>query len=112
MLAGTAKTGLLERLDGKTRNSPGERRAVVLMGDEHMRIGASLLLIALGAILKFAVTDSVRHVNLGVVGVVLMVVGIAGLVIEAILAGTRRRTDVVVQQDPYERHEITRAPRY
>jgi hypothetical protein len=77
-----------------------------------MRIGASLLLIAIGAILKFAVTDSVRGVDLAVVGVVLMVVGVVGLVLEAVFATTRRRTDVVVQDDPYERREITRTPRY
>ena len=60
-----------------------------------MRIGASLVLIAVGAILKFAVTTSVSGVNLATVGVVLMVVGIAGLVLSLILANTARRTDVV-----------------
>lgn len=60
-----------------------------------MRIGASLLLIAIGAILKFAVTTSVSGVNLATVGVVLMVVGIVGLVLSIILASTARRTDVV-----------------
>lgn len=60
-----------------------------------MRIGASLVLIAIGAILKFAVTTSVSGVNLATVGVVLMVVGIVGLVLSIILASTARRTDVV-----------------
>ncbi|MEP7193794.1 MAG: DUF6458 family protein [Actinomycetota bacterium] len=60
-----------------------------------MRIGASLVLIAIGAILKFAVTTSVSGVNLATVGVVLMVVGIAGLILSIILASTARRTDVV-----------------
>jgi len=60
-----------------------------------MRIGASLVLIAVGAILKFAVTTSVSGVNLATVGVVLMVVGIVGLVLSLILANTARRTDVV-----------------
>ena len=46
-----------------------------------MSIGASLLLIAVGAILKFAVTASVSGVDLETVGVILMVVGILGLVI-------------------------------
>ena len=60
-----------------------------------MRNGLSLMLIAVGAILKFAVTASVSGIELSVVGVVLMVVGIAGLVISLILATTARRTDVV-----------------
>jgi hypothetical protein len=46
-----------------------------------MTIGTSLFLIAVGAILKWAVTAHVHGVDLHVVGVVLMVVGGAGLVI-------------------------------
>jgi hypothetical protein len=46
-----------------------------------MGIGTSLFLIAVGAILKFAVTASVSGVSLATVGVILMVVGILGLVI-------------------------------
>ncbi|MCW2539438.1 MAG: hypothetical protein JWN95_1163 [Frankiales bacterium] len=42
-----------------------------------MTVGFSLLLIAVGAILKFAVTDNVKSVNLSTVGVVLMIVGAA-----------------------------------
>jgi hypothetical protein len=60
-----------------------------------MRIGASLFLIAVGAILKFAVTTHVSGVNLSVVGVILMLVGVLGLVLTAIWLSTRRRTDVI-----------------
>ena len=60
-----------------------------------MRIGSSLVLIAIGAILKFAVTTTVSGISLATVGVVLMVVGIAGLVISLVMANTARRTDVV-----------------
>ena len=60
-----------------------------------MRIGTSLVLIAIGAILKFAVTTSVSGVSLSMVGLVLMVVGVIGLVLSLILATTARRTDVV-----------------
>ena len=62
-----------------------------------MRIGGSLVLIAIGAILKFAVTTPVTGVSLATVGVVLMVVGLAGLVISLVLAFTSRRVDVVPQ---------------
>jgi hypothetical protein len=60
-----------------------------------MRIGSSLVLIAIGAILKFAITWSTSGINLSNVGVILMVVGVAGLVISLVLASTARRTDVV-----------------
>ena len=60
-----------------------------------MRVGSSLVLIAVGAILKFAVTASVSGISLATVGVVLMVVGIAGVVISLIVSTTTRRTEVV-----------------
>jgi hypothetical protein len=64
-----------------------------------MRIGASLVLIALGAILKFAVTYHANGVNLSTVGVVLMIVGVLGLLITLVMLGTRRRTDVRYRRD-------------
>jgi len=67
-----------------------------------MRIGASLFLIAVGAVLKFAVTKQISGVSLGVVGVILMIVGAVGLFITLILMSTRRRTDVV-----YGRNGVT-----
>jgi hypothetical protein len=60
-----------------------------------MRIGLSLFLIALGAILKFAVSAKVSGVSLDTVGVILMVVGVIGLLITIVLMATRQRTDVV-----------------
>ena len=60
-----------------------------------MRIGASFTLIAIGAVLKFAVTKQVSGVALGTVGVILMIVGILGLAITLVMMSTRRRTDVV-----------------
>ena len=46
-----------------------------------MYIGTSIFLIALGAILKFAVTATVAGVDIQTVGVILMVVGALALVI-------------------------------
>jgi hypothetical protein len=51
-----------------------------------MTIGTSLFLIAVGAILKFAVTLNVAGVDLHTVGVILMVVGGVGLLIGLWLA--------------------------
>ncbi len=65
-----------------------------------MRIGASLVLIAIGAILKFAVTNSHTHgVDLAAIGIILMIVGLAGLVISLALMTARRRTDVTYRRD-------------
>ena len=44
-------------------------------------IGTSLFLIALGAILRYAVTATVSWVSLPTVGLILMIVGVAGLAI-------------------------------
>ena len=46
-----------------------------------MSIGVSIFLIAVGAILRYAVTASVSGVELETVGLILMIVGIIGLVI-------------------------------
>jgi len=47
----------------------------------RMTIGTSLLLIAVGAILKYAVTADVSGIDLQTVGVILMLVGILGLIL-------------------------------
>ncbi len=46
-----------------------------------MTFGVALLTIAIGAILKFAVRANVAGLNIATVGVILMIVGTAGLVI-------------------------------
>lgn len=46
-----------------------------------MALGTSLLLIAVGAILRFAVKVSARGFNLHTIGLILIVVGIIGLVL-------------------------------
>ena len=46
-----------------------------------MTIGSSIVLIAVGAILKWAVTAHVNGVNLQTVGTILFVLGILGLIL-------------------------------
>jgi hypothetical protein len=68
-----------------------------------MTIGTSIFLIALGAILRYAVTASVSGVSIPTVGLILMIAGIVCLVISlfyAIAWGPRRR-DRIVERDPY-----------
>lgn len=60
-----------------------------------MRIGASLFLIAVGAILTWAITAHISGVNVHVVGVILMLVGLTGLLIDLYLWNSRRGSAVV-----------------
>ena len=68
-----------------------------------MGLSASLILIAVGAILTWAVTADVNGLNVQTVGVILMVVGIAGMLISFIFwsswggFGGGYRRDVVVR---------------
>lgn len=65
-----------------------------------MGIGGSIFLIALGAILGFAVDVELGWLNLSVVGWVLMVAGVVGLIMTVYLWRTRRRTVVTPVADP------------
>ncbi len=53
-----------------------------------MGISVSLVLIAVGAILTWAVTATASGIDLNVVGVILMVVGAAGLILSMIFWST------------------------
>ena len=57
-----------------------------------MGIGTSIFLIALGAILKFAVNAEVSGLEISTIGVILMVAGILGLLVSLyfISAANRR----------------------
>jgi hypothetical protein len=68
-----------------------------------MGIGTSIVLIAAGAILRYAVTVTVSGVDLQTVGLILMIVGIVGLVIS--LA-------VMFMGNPRDRHEEPPTRRY
>ena len=46
-----------------------------------MQIGTSILLIAVGAVLKYAVTATVSGIDIQTVGLILMIAGIVGLII-------------------------------
>ena len=58
-----------------------------------MTIGTSLFLIAVGAILRYAVEDSWHAVNVPTVGLILMVVGAFGLLLGLYLTFVRGRPD-------------------
>jgi apolipoprotein N-acyltransferase len=68
-----------------------------------MGIGTSLFLIAVGAILRWAVSDAISGVNLATVGLILLIVGIVGLLISLFVtfAWADRNRDTVVTRDRY-----------
>ena len=70
-----------------------------------MSIGASIVLIAVGAILRFAVslrsTFAGASVNWHIVGDILMAVGVIGLIISLIWMATLSRRDRYAADDRY-----------
>jgi hypothetical protein len=71
-------------------------------------IGVSAFLIIAGAILRFAVTWSPDHVNLQVIGVILMISGAVGLVASVVVMIMRRRNARSAQV--YEERIVTLFP--
>ena len=75
-----------------------------------MSIAAAILLIAIGAILRYAVSDSIDGINLETIGLILMIAGAAGLLLELLreAMSRNRRTERVVERpgEPAEREEI------
>ena len=65
-----------------------------------MTMGTGVLLVAIGAILRYAVNDSVDSVDLQTVGLILMIAGVVTFVVGAIYAASLRRRNAVVVQDP------------
>lgn len=66
-----------------------------------MGIGASLLLIAVGAICKWALDFDITGIDIATIGVILMVVGVIGLILSLLFWSSfspyNRRQDVVVR---------------
>ena len=70
-----------------------------------MALGTSLFLIAVGAVLRFAVSVTTHGFNVHTVGVILIVVGIVGLVLSLLstsLWANRRERTVVDRRDYYD----------
>ena len=58
-----------------------------------MYFGGAIAMIAIGAVLSFAVRDAVPGVNLTTVGYILMVVGALGIVLTMAMTGRREPRD-------------------
>lgn len=68
-----------------------------------MTIGASLFLITVGAILYFATNWHLAHIDIDIVGLILMIAGLAGLILGFVqqgMASRRVRREEVRVEDP------------
>jgi hypothetical protein len=70
-----------------------------------MGIGTSLFLIAVGAILYFAVNADISGLEISTIGLILMIVGVIGLLISLFFLSQARRAPaertVVRDREPY-----------
>jgi len=81
-----------------------------------MGIGAGVFLIAVGAILTFALkSQEVAGIDLAVVGVILMLAGAAGVALDLIIFAPRRRggvRDAAVIDPAYGSRTVVERERY
>lgn len=78
-----------------------------------MGIGVSIFLIAIGAILSFAVEVDAEGVNLDTIGIILMIVGVIGAMMSLMFWSSwggwgNRGDDVVVERDRPRRTVVER----
>lgn len=64
-----------------------------------MSIAATVFLIAIGAILRYAISDSIEGVDLQVVGLILMIAGIVGFLLTVAMQLSNRNRDTVRRDD-------------
>lgn len=75
-----------------------------------MTIGVAIFIAALGAILRWGVSDSIDGLDLETIGLILIIAGIVGAILEFVRLGMwRRRTAAPVERAPVER-EVVRDP--
>jgi beta-lactamase regulating signal transducer with metallopeptidase domain len=66
-----------------------------------VELGTSLFLIAVGAILTFAINADISGIEISTVGIILMIIGVIGLLISLLYLAPRRRA--VVSERPVVR---------
>lgn len=74
-----------------------------------MRIGSSIFLIALGAILAFAINADVPYFSLDVAGYILMACGVIGLIWVVVASQRNRMTETRTVNDPGTGERVTRS---
>lgn len=73
-----------------------------------MGIGVSIFLIAVGAILTFAVDARVSGIDINAIGIILMLAGLVGILVDLIIFAPRRR-EVVETDVPEGRYARRRS---
>lgn len=74
-----------------------------------MRTGSSVFLIAIGAILTFAVEAEIPYVSLDVVGYILIAAGILGLIWALVASQRSRVSETRTVNDPGTGETVTRS---
>jgi hypothetical protein len=75
-----------------------------------MTMGTGVLLVAIGAILRYAVNDEIDSIDLETVGLILMIAGAVAFIVGAVYAFGRRGRVVreverpVVEREPRDRY--------
>ena len=77
-----------------------------------MTIGAALALIAVGAILRFAITTPVNGIAIPTIGLILMIIGAIGVVLWLIFWSPWARTRRVVYREDVPPEALPPARRY
>lgn len=72
-----------------------------------MGIGGGIFLIVVGAVLAFAVSDSVEGVDLAMIGYICIGAGVVALLISLVVNSQRANT---THREVIERHDDTRRP--
>jgi hypothetical protein len=75
-----------------------------------MGVGSGIFLIALGAILAFAVADRISGVDLTIVGYILMGAGALGLIVALVMNRQRSRTTHTEVVDRHDHRHIDGTP--
>jgi hypothetical protein len=73
-------------------------------------IGTSLVLIATGAVLAFAVSYRVTGININAIGAILLIVGIIGLVLSLLMQGDIFGVPTGRRRVYYESHDMVDEP--
>jgi heme/copper-type cytochrome/quinol oxidase subunit 2 len=73
-----------------------------------MQLGTSIFLLAVGAIMRYAVTTTASAFSIHTAGMILMVVGVIGLVLSLLLTSiwAGRRDDVVAHRTVVRDREV------
>ena len=70
--------------DGYTKNARHERKRSSKGAVKKMGIGTSIVVFAIGAIMRFATTVHTTNFNIHTIGVILMIVGAVGTVLSLV----------------------------